>query len=87
MPATASSLLLFPEGLDNPLTCRERTDASSEWLLTLRHARIPFQTDHSLMVLHGHPLVLRLGLQRLRIVRWLERRWCILTGPIRSIPL
>ena len=62
MPATASSLLLFPDGLDNPLTCRERTDASSEWFLTLRHAQIPFQTDHSLMVLHGHPLVLRLGL-------------------------
>ena len=62
MPATASSLLLFPDGVDNPLTCREQTDASSEWLLTLRHARIPFQSDHSLMVLHGHPLVLRLGL-------------------------
>lgn len=62
MLATASSLLLFPDGLDNPPTCRERTDASSEWLLTLRHAQIPFHTDHSLMVLHGHPLVLRLGL-------------------------
>lgn len=62
MSATASSLLLFPDGLDNPPTCRKRTNASSEWLLTLRHAQIPFHTDHSLMVLHGHSLVLRLGL-------------------------
>jgi len=62
MPSTASSLLLFPDGLDDPLPCRKRTDASSEWLLTLRHAQIPFQTDHSLMVWHGHPLVERLGL-------------------------
>jgi len=61
MPATASSLLLFPDGLDDPLIFQEQADASSEWLLTLRHARIPL-TDHSLLVLHGHPLVLRLGL-------------------------
>lgn len=62
MSATAPSLLLFPEGLDNKPVCRGRTDASNEWLLALRHVRIPFHTDHSLMVLHGHPLVLRLGL-------------------------
>lgn len=62
MSATASSLLLFPDGLDTPPTCRKRTNASSEWLLTLRHAQIPFHADHSLMVLHGHSLVLRLGL-------------------------
>lgn len=31
-------------------------------MLPLRHAQVPFQTSNCLMVLHGHPLVFRLGL-------------------------
>lgn len=62
MPALASHRLPFPDELDIVPKCQRRTDRASEWLLGLRHAQIAVQADHSLMVLHGHPLVLRLGL-------------------------
>lgn len=60
--STQSTWLPFSDGLEEPPVQPGRRSAAKEWLLPLRHARVPLQSSDCLMVLHGHPLVFRLGL-------------------------
>jgi hypothetical protein len=41
---------------------REGHQSDNDWFLALRQVRVPLHPDDRLLVLYGHPLVLRLGL-------------------------
>lgn len=53
----------FPDSRNEPHAKPGQTRSVKEWLLPLQHAQVPFQTSDCLMVLHGHPLVFRVGLR------------------------
>lgn len=59
--STTHTELPFPQAQSH-LPASSKGDRSADWLLELRHATIRFRPQDRLVVLHGHPLVFRLGL-------------------------
>jgi hypothetical protein len=57
-----SAELPFPDSRHELHNLPERVHSVKEWLLPLWHAQVPFQASNCLIVLHGHPLVFRVGL-------------------------
>jgi len=57
-----TTTLPFSDRRKGDATRQAGIEASQDWFLALRHARVPFHPDDRLLLLYGHPLVFRLGL-------------------------
>lgn len=59
--STTHAELPFTRDL-SPVPAGGRSEHNADWVLRLRHATIRFSAQDRLVLLHGHPLVFRLGL-------------------------
>ncbi|HJT20105.1 MAG TPA: hypothetical protein VJ746_06520 [Nitrospira sp.] len=57
-----NSCLLFPNLRREESRRPSRRRTERDWIAALRRARIPLHHDDRLIVVHGHPLLIRLGL-------------------------
>src|SRR5690348_1457075 len=62
MPTNKSAWLPFSDGEEENPEEQSTGRMSNDWLVTLRHARIPLRSHDRLLVLYGHPVLLSLGL-------------------------